>query len=178
MEIKQTRDKNGIIINNLTIKSMNNKDNKKNENNEKKNSKFNWKKFMEPIMISLLFALILLAGISFGMGNWPNGLCDILWAYVMYISIKTNRRADDISEKCIDIMKHDAYMYFKAKTADMKVKYFESRYGSFLEHILNKDNDKPNEKDDKDQPATPESSAAANEETEMGHIAEGVGSHD
>lgn len=189
MKIKQTRDKNGIIINNLTIKSMNNKDNKKNENNEKKNSKFSWKKLVGPVMICLLFALIFLAGFSFGQGDWSNGLCNLLWAFVMFLTIRVYGKTDDLREKYMIAIKHGAYLFFKAKTAEMKVSYFENRFGNFEDLIKNEDNDAPENKEEKDpnppsfeeshgEPAAPASSAAANEETEMGHIAEGVGSHD
>ena len=168
---------------------MNNKDNKKNENNEKKNSKFSWKKLMDHVMVGILFGLIFLAGLFFGSGDWSNGLCNLLWAFVMFLTIKVNGRANDLREKYIDALKHGAYLILKSKAAEMKVNYFENRFGNFEDLIKNEDNDAPENKEEKDpnppsfeeshgEPAAPASSAAANEETEMVHIAEGVGSHD
>lgn len=166
---------------------MNNKDNKKNENNEKKNSKFSWKKLMEPVMVGILFGLIFLAGLFFGSGDWSNGLCNLLWAFVMFLTIKVNGRADDLREKYIDALKHCTYLFLKSKSDGMKVKYFENRFGNFEDLINNEANDAPENKEEKDpnppsfeesqgEPSAPASSAAADEETEMGHMAEGVGS--
>lgn len=166
---------------------MNNKDNKKNENNEKKNSKFSWKKLREHVMVGILLGLIFLAGLFFGSGDWSNGLCHLLWAFVMFLTIKVDRNADDFREKYIDALEHGAYLFLKSMTDEMKVKYFENRFGNFEDLIRNEDNDAPEDKEEKDpnppsfeesqgEPSVPASSAAANEENEMGHIAEGVGS--
>ena len=155
---------------------MNNKDNKKNENNEKKNSKSRWKK----LMVGILLGFIFLAGLFFGGGDWSQGLNNLLWAFVMFLTIKVHGRADDLREKYIDALKHCAYLFLKSKTDEMKVKYFENRFGNFEDLIKKeeKDPNPPSFEESQGEPSTPASSAAANEENEMGHIAEDGGSHD
>lgn len=132
---------------------------------------------MKSLKFINIFCLIVLAislvtiGAFVAMNRWvdviSNGLFILILAAVMlrWQSILRKEKELDEREKCLDgLSKRVLPIAVATLFADL--------------HMGKYDKDSPEPEKKEPDPGQPASSAAANEENEMGHIAEGVGSHD
>ena len=132
---------------------------------------------MKSLKFINIFCLIVLAislvtiGAFVAMNQWvdviSNGLFILILAAVMlrWQSILQKEKELDEREKCLDgLSKRVLPIAVAALFADL--------------HMGKDDKDGSEPEKKETDPGQPASSVAANEENEMGHIAEGVGSHD